>query len=129
MKEEEMVKGTKKSIFIFICFTLVLLGPIISSFAQDKAKLYAEIAGDYEYEYEGQVIIIIYSVEAGVLYGNSKGNPEPPSRLEPVEGKELEFTATGDDGNVYVISFSRDEEGKITKSRLSTMGMEIEGIK
>jgi len=124
-----MVKGTQKSIFIFICFALVLFGPSISSFAQDKAKLYEEIAGNYEYEFEGQVIIIIYSVEDGVLYGNTEGNPEPPSLLEPVEGKELEFTATGDDGNLYEISFLRDEEGKITRSLLSTQGLEIEGVK
>ena len=129
MREKEMVKGTQKTIFTFICFALVLFGPSISSFAQDKANLYAEIAGNYEYELEGQIIIIIYSVEDGVLYGNTKGNPELPSLLEPVEGKELEFTTTGDDGNLYVISFSRDEGGKITRSLLSTQGMEIEGIK
>jgi hypothetical protein len=129
MKEEKMVKGTKQSFFIFIYFALVLFGLNISSFSQDKAKLYAEIAGVYEYEYQGQVVTIVYSVEDGALYGNTEGNPEPPSLLEPVEGKELEFTATGDDGNLYEISFSRDEEGKITKSLLATQGMEIEGIK
>lgn len=124
-----MAKSTQKSIFIFICFALVVFGLNVSSFSQDKAKLYAEIAGVYEYEYEGQVVTIIYTVEDGALYGNTEGNPEPPSLLEPVEGKELEFTAIGDDGNEYVISFSRDEEGKITRSHLSTQGIEIKGIK
>lgn len=124
-----MVKGMHKSIFIFICFALVLFGPNISSFAQDKVKLYEEIAGVYEYDYQGQVITIVYSVEDGALYGNNEGSPDPPSLLEPVEGKELEFTATGDDGNFYVISFSRDEQGKITKSLLSTQGIEVKGIK
>lgn len=124
-----MVKGMHNTIYIFICFSLVLFGFHISSFAQDKAKLCTEIAGNYEYEFEGQVVVIIYSVENGVLYGNTEGNPEPPSLLEPAEGKELEFTATGDDGNVYIISFSRDEEGKITKSLLATQGMKIEGKK
>jgi len=87
-----MVKGTQKSIFIFICFTLVLFGLNFSSFAQDKTKLYGEIAGVYEYEYEGQVVRIIYTVDGGALYGNTEGNPEPPNLLEPVEGKELEFS-------------------------------------
>lgn len=124
-----MAKSTQKSIFIFICFAFVLSGLNISTFAQDKAKLYAEIAGVYEYEYQGQITTIIYSVEDGALYGNTEGNPEPPSLLEPVEGKELEFTATSDDGNLYIISFSRDEEGQITKSLLSTQGIEVQGTK
>jgi hypothetical protein len=124
-----MAKDIQKNIFIFICFAFVLSGLNISSFAQDKTKLYAEIAGVYEYEYESQVVRIIYTVEDGALYGNTEGNPEPPSLLEPVEGKELEFTATGDDVNLYEISFSRDEEGKITKSLLSTQGIEAEGKK
>jgi len=124
-----MVKSTQKSVFILICFALVLFGLNVSSFAQDKAKLYTEIAGDYEYEYEGQVIAIIYSVEDGVLYATQEGDPEPPARLEPVEGKELEFETTGNDGNLYVISFSRDEDGKITKSVMATMDIEINGVK
>lgn len=124
-----MAKGTQKSMLTIICFAMVMFGLNFSSVAQDKAKLYAEIAGNYEYEFEGQVIIIIYSVENGNLYGDTEGSPSPPSLLEPVEGKELEFTATGEDGSLYVISFSRDEDGKITRSLLSTQGIEIEGIK
>lgn len=124
-----MKKCTQKSLPIFFCFLLILFGLSITSYAQDKAKLYGEIAGDYEYEYEGQLIIITYSVEDGVLYATQEGDPEPPSRLDPVEGKELEFETTGGDGNLYVISFSRDEEGKFTKSILSTMDIVIEGVK
>jgi hypothetical protein len=129
MRRNTMVKSTQKSVFILICFALVLFGLNVSSFAQDKAKLYTEIAGDYEYEYEGQVIVIIYSVEDGVLYATQEGDPEPPARLEPVEGKELEFETSGSDGNLYVISFSRNEDGKITKSVMATMGIEINGVK
>ncbi len=124
-----MEKCTQKSLSILFCFLLILFGLSVTSFAQDKAKLYGEIAGDYDYEYEGQVIVITYSVEAGILYATQEGNPEPPSRLDPVEGKELEFETTGGDGNLYVISFSRDEEGKITKSILATMDIVIQGVK
>jgi hypothetical protein len=129
MRENAMAISTQKSVFILFCFALVLFGLNVSSFAQDKTKLYAEIVGDYEYEYEGQVIVITYSVEDGVLYGTQEGDPEPPTQLEPVEGKELEFEATGSDGNLYIISFSRDEDGKITQSVLATMDIEIEGVK
>lgn len=124
-----MKRSTQKSLLIFFCLSLALFGFNVSSFAQDKAKLYEEIVGDYEYEYEGQVIIITYSVEDGVLYATQEGDPGPPSMLDPVEGKELEFETTGDDGNLYIISFSRDEEGKITKSILATMNIEVEGVK
>jgi hypothetical protein len=124
-----MAKNTQKTVLIFICFSLVIFGLNASTFAQDKAKLLEEIAGDYEYEYEGQYIIINYSVEDGILLGTQEGDPEPPSQLDPVEGKELTFETTGSDGNLYVISFSRDDDGKITKSILAVMGMEIEGVK
>jgi len=124
-----MAKNTQKTVFIIICFSLVLFGLNLSTFAQDKAKILEEIVGVYEYELEGQVLIVIYTVEDGVLYGTEENDPNPPSRLDPVEGKELTFETTGDDGNLYVISFSRDEDGKITKSILAVMGMEIEGVK
>ena len=124
-----MTKNTQKSVLTFICFALVLFYLNVPASAQDKAKLYAEIAGDYEYEYQGQLIVITYWVEDGDLYATQEGNPEPPSKLDPVEGKELVFETTGSDGNLYVISFSRDEDGKITKSTLGTMDIEIEGVK
>jgi hypothetical protein len=124
-----MTKNTQKSFLTFICFTLVLFGLNVSTFAQEKTKLYEEIAGDYEYEYQGQYIVISYWVEDGVLYGTQENDPDPPAKLDPVEGKELVFETTGSDGNLYVISFSRDEEGKITKSTLATMDIKIEGVR
>lgn len=124
-----MTLRTKKSILFFACLVLVMSGLNASSLFQDKAKLYTEIAGNYEFEVEGQILVIIFSVEDGILYGDTEGDPGPPSEIEPVEGKELEFTATGADGNLYEITFSRDEEGKITKCLLSVMGMELEGVK
>jgi hypothetical protein len=124
-----MTKSSQKSVLTLICFVLLLFGLNVSASAQNKANLYEEIAGDYEYEYEGQLIVITYWVEDGILYGTQQDDPNPPSKLDPVEGKELVFETTGSDGNLYVISFSRDEDGKITKSSLATMGIEIEGVK
>jgi hypothetical protein len=124
-----MVKNKQKSFLTFICFALVLFGLNVSAYAQEKTKLYEEIAGNYEYEYQGQYLVITYWVEDGVLYATQEGNPDPPSELIPAEGKELVFETTGSDGNLYVISFSRDEDGKITKSTLGTMDIEIEGVK
>lgn len=124
-----MKKNTYKSILVFVCFALVIFGLNISSLAQDKAKLYAEIAGDYEFNVEGQIIIIIFSVEDGALFGTSENDPDPPTPIDPVEGKELEFEATNENGDFYAFIFSRDEDGKITKCLLIAMGMEVEGVK
>jgi hypothetical protein len=111
--------------------TLLLFICNAASFAQentDAEKLYAEITGDYEFEYEGQTSVITFFVKDGVLMGrDSESDPGTP--LEPVEGKVLEFEATAQDGQFIEIMFSRDESDKITKCLLVTKGMEIEGEK
>jgi hypothetical protein len=119
----------------FLCFisslTLVLFVCNAVFFGQEKTdteKLYAEIAGDYEFEYEEQVDIITFFVEDGVLMGRDSDDDEG-TPLEPVEGKELGFEATSDAGQLFEITFSRDESGMITKCLLVTMGMEIQGVK
>ena len=108
---------------LFICH--------VAAFAQEKtdtAKLFAEIAGDYEFEFEGQVDVITFYVEDGVLMGrdsdDDRGTP-----LEPAEGQEMGFEVTTEEGQFIEIIFSRDENGKITQCTLKTMGMEIQGVK
>ncbi len=102
-----------------------------ASFAQEKTdtqKLYAEIAGDYEFAFEGQVDTITFYVEDGVLMGRD-ADDDKGTALEPVEGKELAFEVTTDEGQYIEMTFSRDENGKITECVLTTMGMEIKGVK
>lgn len=116
---------------ILSCFAAALFLCSAASFAQEKAdkgKLYAEIAGDYEFDIEGQVTIITFFVEGGVLMGKDS-TEDQGTPLDPVEGKELEFEATTDEGQFFEIKFSRDESGKITKCLLATMGAEFEGAK
>jgi hypothetical protein len=116
---------------VITCLTLVLLMYTATSFTlkiSDTEKLYAEIAGDYEFEFEGDTTIITFFVEDGVLLGKDS-ETDPGTPLEPVEGKELEFTATSEDGQTIDMKFSRDENGKITKCLIVTMGMEIAGAR
>jgi hypothetical protein len=116
---------------VIISLSLVLLMCHATSLAlkiTDTEKLYAEIAGDYEFEYEGESAIITFFVKDGVLMGKDS-EYDPGTPLEPVEGKELEFTATSEDGQTFDIMFSRDQNGKITKCLLVTMGMEIKGTR
>ncbi len=127
------MKRISKCHILCVISTLVLALFIwnVASFAQEKTdteKLYAEIAGDYEFEFEGQVDTITFYVEDGVLMGRD-ADDDRGTALEPVEGKELAFEVTTDEGQYIEITFSRDENGKITECVLTTMGMEIKGVK
>jgi hypothetical protein len=127
-----VARSSKSSIIgVIVCLTLGLFICNVASYAQntaDTAKLYAEIAGDYEFAIEGQTDILIFFVKDGVLMGKGSDDAEEVP-LEPVEGKELVFEATNSRGQFYELTFSRDESGKITKCLVVTMGMEVEGIK
>ena len=117
-----------KKVFIF---ALVFFFCQALSFPQEKTdtqKLYAEIAGDYEFEYEGQADVITFFVEDGVLMGKDSDD-DRGTALEPVEGQELVFEVTTDEGQYFKITFSRDENGKITQCLLVTMGLELQGKK
>jgi hypothetical protein len=114
-----------------VCLTLGIFICNVASFAQkdtDTAKLYTEIAGEYEFIVEGQTAVLIFFVKDGVLMGKSDDSDEEVP-MEPVEGEELSFEATNNEGQFYELTFSRDENGKITKCLVLTMGMEVEGTK
>lgn len=127
-----MAKFLKNGTIGFIaCLILGILVLNVASFAQKNTaatKLYAEIAGDYEFMYEGQTIVLIFFVKDGVLMGKGYDDDEEVP-LEPVEGEELKFEATNNQGQFYEITFSPDESGKITKCLLVSMGIEVEGTK
>ena len=130
-----MAKIIKKSAFsIFVFIMAASLVCITTSIAQEKKvdtkKLYEEIAGDYEFETPDQTLCVTFWVEDGVLKAKEENDPDDDIViLEPIEGKELAFEVTTPDGQVIELQFSRDEEGKITKCVLITMGIEIDGVK
>jgi hypothetical protein len=51
--------------------------------------------------------------------------------MEPVEGKDFEFTIEDPDEGTYSIKFLKDDTGKYTKCHLfnETMGMDVTGTK
>jgi hypothetical protein len=51
--------------------------------------------------------------------------------MEPVEGKEFEFTVEDPDEGTYQIKFLKDDTGKFTKCHLfnDLMGMDVTGTK
>jgi len=93
----------------------------------DSVKILKEIAGDYEFLVEGQMMVINFYMENEKLYGAPVG--EASEEIHPVEGKELQFDVTVTDGGYYHLEFVRNEEGKIVKCILKAEGMEYEGIK
>lgn len=132
-----MPKTLKNSLIgVVLCLSFMLFTFNAASYGQEKkqekkvdAKLLAEIAGNYEFEYQGQVIVFAFSVEDGKLIGAPEG--EAQEVIEPVEGEEMTFVGYSPDGMEYQFKFARDDEGKITKctASIAAMGIEIEGVK
>ena len=126
-----MVRMSKGILSVFVlCLFLSSLAaavPIVEK-QVDKGKLYKEISGRYEFDVDGQITIIDFQEKDGTLYGTSEGDNEEVE-IVPVELESMTFEATDNDGIFYELTFSRDDDKKITKCRVLTEGMEIAGIK
>jgi hypothetical protein len=101
-----------------------------SSQAQtDARKVYADVAGTYEFAYEGQSLVIVFHVQDEKLYGREESGDED-AEIKPLDLATLKFeTTVQSTGQYYEIVFSRDENGRITKCRLATGGIEIDGAR
>jgi uncharacterized protein (DUF2141 family) len=95
---------------------------------EDAKKLYLEIAGDYTFDYQGQVQIIQFFEKDGRLFGAPVG--ETPEEIQPVKDKPLCFDITvASNGQYYALQFSRNEKGVIFKCVMTVEGLTIEGFK
>ena len=100
--------------------------------AQDKPvdmkKLLAEIAGDYSFEFQAQVLLVQFTAQDDRLFGAPPG--EMPEEIKPVEGEPLCFDVTvSTTGDYYVLQFVRNDQGVIDKCVMTVQGMVIEGYK
>ena len=93
----------------------------------DKGGKYDALVGDYEFDFQGQVMVITFSEEDGKLMAAPQD--QEAVEIEPVEGEDLKFDVTTPEGQYYEIIFAKDESGKINLCTLITMGMEIEGVR
>jgi hypothetical protein len=132
--EEAIVSKCLKSSLFLIGLSLILMSSAVSagSQAQDKPadtkKILGEIAGDYDFEFQGQVMVINFFEKDGKLFGAPVG--ETPDEILPVKGSLLKFEVTpASTGQLYELEFVRNEKGVIDKCVLKTMGAEITGIK
>jgi len=119
-----------------VCVLCMLLVLNLSSSAQEKkqeegkgAKVLAEIAGNYEFEFQGEFAVFVFSVENEKLLCAPEG--EVQEELEPVAGEEMTFVGYAPDGTEFRFAFKKDEDGKITICKMSipAMGIEVEGTK
>ena len=128
-----MIKMLKRSLVGLVTgFMFMQLVIIPVSFGQVKKadpKLLDEIEGNYEFEFQGEVMVFVFSVEDGNMMGAPEG--EAPEVMELMEGEEMKFIGFSPDGSEYQFAFARDEEGKITKCTVSVpaMGIDVEGIR
>jgi hypothetical protein len=132
-KEAIMPKCSNSS-FLVIGLSLIFLSAAVcaGSLAQDKPadtkKILEEIAGDYDFESEGQSMVINFFEKDGKLFGAPVG--DTPEEILAVKGSLLKFEVTpASTGQLYELEFVRNEKGVIDKCVLKTMGMEITLIK
>jgi hypothetical protein len=115
---------------------LLVMNPVVS--AQEKkpdlAKKYAAILGDYEFDMTEMgmgIMNVNFFIEDGALWTLAETSTEA-DKMEPVEGKEFEFTvADPADGSTYEIKFAKDESGKYTECHVKNevMGFDLIGTK
>ena len=73
--------------------------------AEEKYKL-EELAGDYVFETEGEILIIRFFADQNKLFGSPPD--ETPEELNPVKDQPLCFdVVTAEDGQYYFLKFVR----------------------
>jgi hypothetical protein len=88
-----------------------------------------QIAGNYEFEYQGQFMVFVFTVEEGNLMGAPEN--ETPDTLEPMADKETTFLGYSPEGAEYQFAFKKDADGKYTICvvNIPAMGIEVEGFR
>ena len=94
----------------------------------DTKKLYNEIAGDYDFDFQGQMMTVNFFEKDAKLFGAPEG--EAPEEILPVQGSQLKFEVTpAGNGQLYELEFFRNDKGAIDRCTIKTAGMEIPGTK
>jgi hypothetical protein len=112
--------------FVFVSF-------VAADTTEDLEKKYAPILGDYSFDMTSHgygVLKVTFYVENEQLCAVTEVG-STPGIMEPVEGKEFEFTVEDPDEGTYQIKFLKDDAGKFTKCHLfnETMGIDVMGEK
>jgi len=123
-------KGMTQAPALFLLAACLFIPSL--TIAQEKAdaqKVYADVAGTYEFSYEGQVLVVTFFAREGRLYA-TEGSSGEEVEVKPLDLEKLTFEATVQNtGQYYEIGFTRDEAGKINKCQLSSAGIVIDGTR
>jgi len=94
----------------------------------ETQKLYAEIAGTYDFEFGGQAMAIVFIVKDGKLFGAPEGLT--PEEILPVKDKPLCFEVTPAGApQLYEMEFKRNDEKVIDSCIIKVQGAEYPGKK
>jgi hypothetical protein len=122
------------AVSILALLAAVLAGPVQAQTQAapkpvDLAKIMAEIAGTYDFDVQGQAMVINFSVQDGKLYGMPEN--ETAELLMPMKGdNSLKFDVTvASSGQYFELEFARNEKGEVDKCTLKSQGMEAVGKK
>jgi len=130
IKEETMNSTLKQTIKVFSLAIMILFIASTALSSQDKKEdTLTLIAGDYEFDTEGGIFTVKFTLKDGSLYMSQEGSPREPGKLQPVEGKEFEFSLDHPERGPYKIEFFKDEKGKINKCTIliEDYGMDFTG--
>lgn len=101
--------------------------------SDDLEKKYAPILGDYSFDMTDHgfgILKVTFFVENEKLLAITEVSSDP-GQMEPVEGKDFEFTIEDSEEGTYSIKFLKDDSGKHTKCHIlnELMGMDVIGEK
>jgi hypothetical protein len=120
------VKLTTKKITL-LTLALFVFSASLFAFGTIGEGKYEALVGDFEFDFQGQIMIITFSEEDGKLMAAPEG--QEAVEIEPVEGEEMKFDVTTPEGQYYEIIFAKDDSGEVNLCTIITMGMEIEGVR
>jgi hypothetical protein len=93
---------------------------------EDVKKILLEIAGDYDFDFQGQFMTVNFFEKDAALYGAPVG--ETPEVLQPASDSPLKFSVSPN-GLFYELFFFRNYMKVIDRCLLKVMGAEVMGMK
>jgi len=95
----------------------------------DAVKLYAEIAGDYDFDAQGRILSLSFWEKDGKLWAAERGDEANYVEVTPVDLATMKFEAYDPNGQLNELLFARDESGKVAKCTIKVGGFEVSGVR